>query len=244
VPQRPFLLLQSRADDHLAAQEHDAVVRLGGLAPHDVVTVRMERGPFTPLDLRGFAGVLVGGSPYTSSDPPEVKHAEQRRVEAELSAVIRQVVAEGVPFLGLCYGIGAAALALGGVVDRTYAEPVGPATVCLTEAGRADPVFGGLPDAFTAFVGHKEACSVMPADAVLLATSAACPVQAYRVGARGYVTQFHPELELDSLVWRIRAYAHHGYFEPDEMDDLIASVQHVDASGAHEVLRAFVRAFG
>ena len=243
MPHRPFLLLQSRADDHLAAQEHDAVVRLGGLEPSDVVTVRMEQGQFTPLDLDAYAGVVIGGGPYTATDPPESKAPEQRRVEDELGRVIRQIVADGIPYLGLCYGIGATALALGGVVDRTYGEPVGTTIVCLTEAARTDPVFQSLPEAFTAFVGHKEACSELPPGAVLLATSDPCPVQAYRVGEHGYVTQFHPELELESLVWRIRAYAHHGYFRPEEMDDLIASVQEVDAAAAHEVLRAFVRVY-
>ena len=54
--------------------------------------------------------------------------------------------------------------------------------------------------------------------AVLLATSATCPVQMFRVGRRVYATQFHPELDLTRLTVRIRVYRTHGYFPPDEAD--------------------------
>ena len=239
----PFLLLTSRADDHLAEQERDAFLRITGLHPHDVVHLRIERGPFMPLDVRSYSGVVLGGSPYTVTDPHASKSADQRRVEDELTGLIRELVDTGVPYLGLCYGIGATGLALGGLVDRRFGEPVGTTTVELTEAGRADRVLGALPGTFTAFVGHKEACSEPPAGAVVLATSGPCPVQAYRVGETAYVTQFHPELEVETFVNRIHAYAHLGYFRPEEKDTLIERARTADVSGAHEVLRGFVREF-
>lgn len=240
---RPFLLLTSRADDVLAERELESFLRLTGLPADDVEHVRMERAPFTPVALDGRAGVVIGGSPFTVTDPPESKSPEQVRVEAELVPFLREVVAREMPFIGLCYGVGLAGLALGGLVDREFGEPVGETKVRLTAAAGNDPVFGGLPNSFSAFVGHKEACSRLPDDAVLLATSDGCPVQAYRVGRCAYVTQFHPELELETLVERIHAYAHHGYFHPDEMDELIDRVTDVDVSAAHDVLRRFVTAF-
>ncbi|EWT01340.1 glutamine amidotransferase [Intrasporangium oryzae NRRL B-24470] len=240
---RPFVLLSSRADDHLARRELDSFLRLSGLPRDAVEHVRMEQGPFTPLDLDRFAGVVVGGSPFTVTDPPESKSAVQVRVEAELAGLVRELVARDVPYLGLCYGIGVTALALGGVVDRELGEPVGEATIRLTEAAATDPVFGGLPERFAAFVGHKESCRRMPDGAVLLATNDACPVQAYRIGRRAYVTQFHPELEVETFVERIRAYASHGYFHPDELEDLVEGARDVDVSAAHDVLRRFVVAF-
>mgnify|MGYP000284732432 CR=1 FL=1 len=45
---------------------------------------------------------------------------------------------------------------------------------------------------------HKEGCVAPPPGGVLLATNAACPVQAYRVGERLYATQFHPEKSGDA----------------------------------------------
>ncbi|MGW5238509.1 glutamine amidotransferase [Monashia sp. NPDC004114] len=239
----PFLLLTSRADDHLAQQERDGFLRITGLDASEVVHLRIEQGPFTPLDARAYAGVVLGGSPFTVTDPQESKSPDQRRVEDELTVFIRELVEQGVPYLGLCYGIGATSLALGGVVDRQFGEPVGTTTVCLNDAGRADRVTGSLPQEFTAFVGHKEACTEPPPGAVVLATSEACPVQAYRLGETGYVTQFHPELEIETFVNRIHAYAHLGYFRPEEKDALIEQAMTADVSAAHGMLRGFVREF-
>src|SRR6476620_3664963 len=171
----------------------------------------------------------------------EVGHGAARRGGADRA--VRELVTRQVPFLGLCYGVGATSLALGGVVDRTYGERVGTTTVRVTEAGRDDLIFGGLPEVFAAFVGHKEAATEPPPGAVVVATSDACPVQAYRVGPCAWVTQFHPELEAEAFVERIRAYAHLGYFRPDEQDAIIDVVRAADTSAAHDVLRRFVAQF-
>jgi len=244
VSGRPFLLLTSRVDDALAEQERAAFLRLTGLGKDDVVHVRMEQGPFLPIDVTAYAGVVLGGSPFTVSEPDSAKSIAERRVEDGLRVLVRELVERQVPYLGLCYGIGATSLALGGVVDRTYGEPVGTTTVRVTDAGRSDPLFGALPDTFTAFVGHKEAATEPPPGAVVVATSDPCPVQAYRVGPCAWVTQFHPELEEETFVERIRAYADLGYFRPEEQDSIIEAVRSADASAAHDVLRRFVSEFG
>lgn len=244
MPRRPFLLLTSRVDDLLAGQEYEGLLRITGLRSAEVTHVRMEQGPFLPLDLEAYSGVILGGSPFTVSDEQSGKTDTQVRVEAELVRMVRDIVADDVPYLGLCYGIGVTSLALGGIVDRTYGEPVGAAVVRVTPDGRQDPIFAALPESFEAFVGHKEACSVLPDGAVLLATNADCPVHAYRLGTRQYVTQFHPELEVATFVQRIRAYATFGYFDPADTEALIERVSAVDVSPAHDVLRGFVRRFG
>ena len=88
----------------------------------------------------------------------------------------------------------------GGLVDRTYAEPISALPITLTEAGRADPLLGVLPPTFDAFLGHKEAVTRLPRGAVRLAASPTCPVHAFRIGTRVYATQFHPELDVEGLV--------------------------------------------
>ena len=94
--------------------------------------------------------------------------------------------------------------------------------------------------AFTAFVGHKEACSEPPPGAVVLATSGPCPVQAYRVGENAYVTQFHPELDLEGIILRIYAYGGYGYFAPDETDATIAASRRAPVEHPSRMLRNFV----
>ena len=166
----------------------------------------------------------------------------QRRVEADLAGLLDQVVSADFPFLGACYGIGALGRHQGGVVDRRFGEPVGAVEITLTPAGRRDPLLGELPAAFEAFIGHKEAVSRLPGHAVLLASSAGCPVQAFRVGANVYATQFHPELDVAGLCTRIEVYKHAGYFEPDQADEIKAQAARCDVTWPPAILRGFVRA--
>ena len=128
----------------------------------------------------------------------------------------------------------------GGLVDRTYGEPVGRLSVTVTDAGTDDPLFEGLPETFEAFGGHKEALSTVPRTAVVLATSQACPVQAFRVGSNVYATQFHPELDSASLQTRIDAYREFGYFPPEEAESLKAVAREREAPVPAEILRRFV----
>jgi GMP synthase (glutamine-hydrolysing) len=219
---RPFLLLSSRAEDLAADGEYEAFLRFSGLAPEELRRVRMEAGPLPELRLDDWSGVFVGGGPFNSSDPAEEKSAVQHRVERELAALLDEIVARDFPFFGACYGVGTLGVHQGGIVDRTYGEPISAVRIQLTDAGRTDPVLAGMPAEFDAFVGHKEACRVLPPNAVLLATSAACPVQMFRVKQNLYATQFHPELDVPGLVTRVHVYQHAGYFHPSEMSELIA----------------------
>ena len=191
-PVRPFLLLATRADDAVADAEYQAFLRFGGLSAAQLVRVRLESAPLEELvpglDLGEYAGVILGGSPYTSSDPPAQKSPVQVRVEDELERLIGDVLKFDVPFLGACYGISTLGRYLGGVLNRRFAEPVGAVPVSLTADGLADPLLAGLPRTFLAFVGHKEALRAVPPGAVLLAGSAACPVQMFLVGQHQYAT--------------------------------------------------------
>ncbi len=235
---KPFLLLATRDHNEAAAAEYRSVQRHAGLEPGQLVHVRVESEPLPPLDLDDYSGVILGGSSFNISDSQKTEI--QQRVEADLLALIDEIVDTDYPFLGMCYGVGAVTTHLGGVVDRSFGEPVGPTVITLTEAGRSDPLLAGVRPSFSAFVGHKEAANGAPSGVELLATGEDCPVQMYRVGANVYVTQFHPELDADDLTARMRIYQHAGYFDPSELDDLIAMAHASAVDGQqHLVLRNF-----
>jgi GMP synthase (glutamine-hydrolysing) len=240
---KPFLLLATRAQDAAADNEYAAFLDFSGLGERDLRRIRLEQRPLGGIDLADWSGILLGGSPFTSSDPSESKSPVQRRVEADLRGLLDLVISADFPFLGACYGIGV----LGGhqraVVDRQYAEPVGPVPVTLTPEGRRDPLLHGLPGTFEAFVGHKEAISQLPAHAVLLASSPACPVQAFRIGTNVYATQFHPELDADGLCTRIEAYKDAGYFPPEEAGELKALARRSHVTHPPAIVRAFAQRF-
>jgi GMP synthase (glutamine-hydrolysing) len=236
---KPFLLLATRAEDAIAEAERAAFLRFGRLADESLRSIRMEAAPLPPLDLDEYSGVIVGGSPFNASDSE--KSPVQLRVEREMSELLDEVVARDFPFFGACYGIGTLGAHQGGVIDRQYGESIGAVEVAVTEAGRADAIFGELPPTFNAFVGHKEGCSALPANAVLLASSATCPVQAFRIKQNLYATQFHPELTVDDLIGRIMAYRFEGYFEPAEMAATIARVRAAPrVSWPARILRSFI----
>jgi GMP synthase (glutamine-hydrolysing) len=237
---RPFVLLASRAEDAAADEEYAALLRVTGLAERELRRVRMEAAPMPPLDLDGVAGIIVGGGPFCSSDPEEEKSAVQRRVEAELRGLLDVVVTRDLPFFGACYGVGPLVLHQGGVVDQTHAEPVSATTIRLTPEGAADPVLAGVPEVFDAFVGHKEACRVLPPTAVLLASSPACPVQMFRVGRNAYATQFHPELDVEGVITRVRVYQDAGYFPPAELEALVAQLAAAVVTEPARMLANFV----
>jgi len=237
---RPFLLLSTRPEDDAAEGEREAIVRLAGLRPDELVQIRVEAAAVPSLDPTQYAGVFLGGGPFNASDTD--KSAVQLRAEADIARVLDVVVARDLPFLGLCYGVGALTAHFGGVVDRSVGEDVGVVTSTLTDEGRADPLFDGIPDRFRAFTAHKEGCRVPAAGATVLATGVACPIQAFRLGRNVYATQFHPELDSAGLAARIRIYRDAGYFDPADTEKLVAFAETSTISDeVHLMMTNFVR---
>lgn len=240
---KPFLLLAIRPEDAAADNEYESFLRFTGLGERDLRRHRLEQRALGNVDLQDWSGIFLGGGPFNYSDPEELKSPVQRRVEADLRGLLDTVIGADFPFLGACYGIGALGDHQGAVVDRRYAEPVGAVSIALTRDGRQDPLLAGLRATFEAFTGHKEAISVLPRHAVLLATSPACPVQAFRIGSHVYATQFHPELDATGLATRIEVYKHAGYFDPGQADELKARAYRSDVTWPPAILRRFVQRY-
>jgi GMP synthase (glutamine-hydrolysing) len=81
---------------------------------------------------------------------------------------------------------------------------------------------------------------VLPPTATLLAGSATCPVQMFRVKQNLYATQFHPELDVADIVTRIRIYQHHGYYPPETMHEIIDRVSRATVTWPPRILANFV----
>jgi GMP synthase (glutamine-hydrolysing) len=241
---KPFLLLSIRGEQAAADNEYDSFLRFSGLDRRDLPVVNLSREELPAVDLDAWSGILMGGGAWNASDEQETKSRVQLDAEKKLSALLDAVVARDFPFLGACYGIGTVGLHQGGVVDRSRPEPVGPLSVTLTPDGEADPVLAGLPSDFAAYGGHKEAMVRLPPHAVLLATSEACPVQAFRVGRNVYATQFHPELDLEGICTRIEVYKTAGYFDPSQAETIKATSRNVEVTHPMTLLANFVRLHG
>ncbi len=220
---RPFLLLQARnpGDPML---EHERLCFLRGLElePEDLFTVNaVERLP-TAEELAACAGVLIGGSgDYSVLDP--------HRWIADLVAFTRDdLVLRGKPTFASCFGFQILVLSIGGAMVRDPARSeVGTFDLALEGAARDDPIFSNLPAIFRAQVGHNDRATVLPSGVQPLASSALCPLHAFRVHSLPiWATQFHPELDQATMKDRFRRYrALYGSPDPEADELFLASLQ-------------------
>ncbi len=173
--------------------QNDPEVPLGAFAGYldeggtPFKVVRQYAGESLP-PLGGVPAVIVLGGAMGVHD------TDRHPFLVELKGFIRSCAAHDVPFLGVCLGGQLLAEALGGRVTPDACGEKGTMTVRLTPAGEGDPLFAGVPEEFVTFQWHND-CFAPPEGATLLASSPACPGQAFRLGAHAYGLQFHPEVD-------------------------------------------------
>lgn len=193
------LLLQVRDEPRAEEQERLCFLEAAALHPDRLTCHNLVSEPRIEWSrVRAFDVVMVGGAgahTVTGSYP----------FTGPLNEVLRRLVEEGRPLFASCYGHHALVDALGGtiVTDHSTGE-VGTFDVELTEAGRADPLFAGLPARFPVQLGHHDRVDRLPAPLVELAASDRCRFQALRApGLPIYSTQFHSEMTVEHMTARL-----------------------------------------
>lgn len=240
-----FLYVCVRPQQGAAQAEYESFRAGMRLASTELDRLDLIHEEFDEAKLSGYRGFVVGGSPFNVTDPESTKTDTQRRVEASLERMVAAAIGEGDGPAGLftCFGIGIVTRVLSGGVSRAFPEDTGPVNIELTDAARADDLFGALANRFTALTAHKEGTERLPAGATLLATNSGCPVQAYRVGERLYATQFHPEPTADAFIDRMAVYRDDGYFESAAFDKIAARVRSASITEPVRLLTAFAQRF-
>jgi GMP synthase-like glutamine amidotransferase len=156
---------------------------------HALQVARLHRGQPVPPDLDDVHGVIaMGGAPSANDDSLPWLQREM--------AFLREASDAALPVIGICLGCQVLARALGGEIGPVPAPgiEVGWHEVHLTDAGRDDILHSGIGWTTTMFHWHREMVTRLPPGARLLASSAACPVQAWARGLRTYGFQHHPEI--------------------------------------------------
>ena len=98
----------------------------------------------------------------------------------------------GIPVLGICYGMQALVLTLGGKVEGAEVGEFGRSQLTVREQGR---LLAGTPDEQSCWMSHRDTVYRAPPGFTALASSTESPVAALEDVERGlYGIQFHPEV--------------------------------------------------
>jgi GMP synthase (glutamine-hydrolysing) len=135
--------------------------------------------PLEEIERRRPAGIVLSGGPAS--------------VYAEGAPALRPELLElGLPVLGICYGMQAMALVLGGRVERAEVGEFGRTDLRVRETGR---LLAGLPADQSCWMSHRDTVFDPPPGFTALAASPSSPVAALEAPDRGlYGIQFHPEV--------------------------------------------------
>ena len=173
---------------HLAVETAGIFTELWSNDGHELHVVALDEGDQIPaLDAYDLLAVMGG--------PMDVwQEAEHPWLIPEKAAIKHWVQTLNRPYFGICLGHQLLAVALGGDAQPMQTPEVGLTQISQTGAGRADAIFGSLPETMTTLQWHGVEVTTLPPDAVVLASNAACAVQAMRVGRHAYGVQYHLEI--------------------------------------------------
>jgi GMP synthase-like glutamine amidotransferase len=155
-------------------------------------TVDLSRGERLPESCKNIDAVVCLGGPMNVDEEERYPYLKEEKI------FIQQIVAGNILFLGICLGAQLLARACGAAVGKSPVKEMGFFPVTLTGKGQLDPFFSGIRKNIRVFQWHEDMFAI-PDQGTLLAVTAGCPHQAFRVGRRAYGLQFHIEITDDSI---------------------------------------------
>ncbi len=197
-----------------------------------VRVVDVQKGQGLPA-LEQCAGAVITGSHAMATD--------EAQWSVRTENWLKDLLYAGVPVLGICYGHHLLARAAGGKAGyHPRGKEVGTVEVrVFSEAAAKDPLFDAVPRRFLAQASHSQTVLELPPAAVHIAESDHDPHHAFRIGARAWGVQFHPEFSADIMRAYIQKQAEDLLQEGQRPDRLVQAVAPTPAAAA--ILSAFAR---
>jgi len=146
-------------------------------------------GEAFPRSIDGYRALAVLGGDMSANDPLDSLRDAER--------LILDAMAKDRPVIGHCLGGQLMARALGAAVVESPRPEIGWQPMTLADEPQARAWFGNGPAQRHVFHWHYEAFE-LPEGATPLASSEACPHQAFAIG-RHLAMQFHIEVDEDKL---------------------------------------------
>lgn len=240
----PFLFIQCRPDGDIARDEKETIAQVTGLTVGDSLRTHLllaepDLDPVHDLDIKNnYSGLIISGSPFGAEIQRDLAKPEHLHLHARLSTLVRYLLDNDFPTLGLCYGLQMLALASGTALTGLTAEDLQAVEVTLTEEGQQDPVTGQLDPVIRGFTGHGDSLAELPEGATLLGSGKHCRYQLLRLQNNLYGTQFHPEITTAGMQIRIDQYGD-AYYAAAEREAVIARCMSQDVTSSHQLLSAF-----
>jgi GMP synthase-like glutamine amidotransferase len=155
-------------------------------------TVELQDGDSLPGNTDGLDAVISLGGPMNVYEEKKYPFLRDENI------FLKEVIAEKVPFIGICLGSQLLAKAGDAKVKKSPEKEIGFFSVQLTENGKTDPLLEGVKEEIDVFQWHED-MSELPLEATLLASSGNCPHQAFRIGPVAYGLQFHVEITQSAI---------------------------------------------
>jgi GMP synthase-like glutamine amidotransferase len=162
-------------------------------AGHEIVLLKAFAGEPVPSQVPKDIDALLplGGSMGARDDHLAPWLVNERSLLAD-------AVDKNIPIFAICLGAQLLAEACGGKVSRAPKGEIGLYSVEPTPSGVEDSIFNLSQSALVA-QWHEDEVSQLPRGAVVLAKSDLCQNQVFRIGSKIYATQFHPEINGDTI---------------------------------------------
>lgn len=185
--------------------------------------------------LRGFQGVVLGGSGDLDFDGGRNKDDEVRLLSQKLlknmSPFFQYLLDNDVPTLGICFGhqLFGAWSGVKVCCDEKQRKTCSSEVKLMVNKDE-EKILTNLPERFFAHYGHKDVLESVPENAKLIISGGeVCKVSALRYKNNIYTVQFHPELnhfEIQERIKSLKGYLPEGVeaevvFKPDNNSNLI-----------------------